>query len=90
MPLEYHFPSNTVSAKRLDALLASGYFRTGNYLMRTRVLYFNEQILNTLHIRILLEEHSFSKSMRKLLRKNSERFTWHIQPYNHPGKRIAV
>lgn len=81
MPLEYHFPSNTVSAKRLDALLASGYFRTGNYLMRTRVLYFNEQILNTLHIRILLEEHSFSKSMHKLLRKNSERFTWHIQPY---------
>ena len=36
MPLEYHFPDNSVTAKRLDKLLATGYFRTGNYLMRTR------------------------------------------------------
>lgn len=82
MPLEYHFPENSVSAKRLDKLLASGYFRTGNYLMRTRVLYFNEEILNTLHIRIKLENHSFSKSLKKIIRKNNSIFTYQIQPYS--------
>ena len=84
MPLEYHFPENTVSAKRLDKLLATGFFRTGNYLMRTRVLYFNEEILNTLHIRIQLSEHQHSKSMQKILRKDNERFTHTIQPFNIP------
>ena len=82
MPLEYHFPDNSVSAKRLDKLLATGYFRTGNYLMRTRVLYFNDEILNTLHIRILLAEHQHSKSMQKILRKNNSLFTYTIQPFN--------
>ena len=82
LPLEYHFPDNTVSAKRLDKLLATGYFRTGNYLMRTRVLYFNDEILNTLHIRILLQQHQFSKSLQKILRKNNAKFTYTIQPYN--------
>ena len=61
LPLEYHFPDSIISSKDLDRLLASGYFRTGNYMMRTRVLYFNDEILNTLHIRIVLEEHFFLK-----------------------------
>ena len=78
LPLEYHFPDNTVSAKRLDKLLATGYFRTGNYLMRTRVLYFNDEILNTLHIRILLQQHQFSKSLEKIneeiVRKRETKF----------------
>ncbi|MCC6515567.1 MAG: hypothetical protein IT275_04365 [Chitinophagales bacterium] len=82
LPLEYHFPDNTVSAKRLDRLLASGYFRTGNYMLRTRVLYFNDEILNTLHIRILLKEHTFSKSLQKMLQQNNKRFTYNILPFN--------
>lgn len=82
LPLEYHFPERTLPARQLDKLLATGYFRTGNYLMRTRVLYFNDEVLNTLHIRVLLNEHEFSKSLRKILRKNNSRFTYNIQPYN--------
>lgn len=82
LPLEYHFPDQAVSAKRLDKLLATGYFRTGNYLMRTRVLYFNEEILNTLHIRFSLENHQYSKSLRKILKKNEALFTYTIQPYS--------
>lgn len=82
LPLEYHFPDNAISAKRLDKLLASGYFRTGNYMMRTRVLYFNDQILNTLHIRIRLQDHQFSKSLQKIFRKNSAQFSYTIQPFN--------
>lgn len=80
MPLEYHFPDNLVSAKHLDKLLATGYFRTGNYLMRTRILFFNDELLNTLHIRIILEEHQLSKSLRKIMQKNNLQFTYQIQP----------
>ncbi|MCB0507112.1 MAG: hypothetical protein KDD21_02315 [Bacteroidetes bacterium] len=80
LPLEYHFPVASVSAEHLDNLLYSGYFRTGNYLMRTRLLYFNEEILNTLHIRFQLQNHQFSKRLRKLLKRNNEHFTFTIQP----------
>lgn len=80
LPLEYHFPDSLIPPVELDRLLATGYFRTSNYMMRTRVLYFNEEILNTLHIRILLQEHQFSKSLKKILRKNNSRFTYNIQP----------
>ncbi len=82
LPLEYHFPDNLISAERLDKLLATGYFRTGNYLMRTRVLYFNNEILNTLHIRIQLQNHAFTKSLQKILKKNNSQFTYNIQPFN--------
>lgn len=82
LPLEYHFPDSIISSKDLDRLLASGYFRTGNYMMRTRVLYFNDEILNTLHIRIVLEEHFFSKSLYKILKRNNAKFTYKIQPLN--------
>jgi arginine-tRNA-protein transferase len=82
MPLEYHFPDHSVSARQLDKLLATGYFRTGNYLMRTRVLYFNDEILNTLHIRVLLNEHVYPNSLKKILNKNNKRFTYNIQPFN--------
>lgn len=82
LPLEYHFPDNLVSARHLDKLLATGYFRTGNYLMRTRVLYFNEEILNTLHIRFKLEKHQFSKNLQKVFNKNNKLFTYKIQPYS--------
>lgn len=79
LPLEYHFPNKAVHNLALDRFLASGYFRTGNYLLRTRVLYYDNQILNTLHIRIPLAKHEFSKSMRKLLTKNNRIFTHTIK-----------
>ncbi|HRB18543.1 MAG TPA: hypothetical protein PKZ14_00540, partial [Chitinophagales bacterium] len=76
LPFEYHFPDKVVSYKQLDKLLATGYFRTGNYLMRTRVLFFNNEILNTLHVRFQLSDYLFSKSLQKLLHKNKQRFTY--------------
>ena len=82
LPFEYHFPDKVVSYKQLDKLLATGYFRTGNYLMRTRVLFFNNEILNTLHVRFQLSDYLFSKSLQKLLHKNKQRFTYTIQPFS--------
>lgn len=80
LPLEYHFPEKEIKHRSLDKYLASGYFRTGNYLLRTRVLYYDNQILNTLHIRIPLAKHSFSKSLQKMLIKNSRLFSFNIKP----------
>ena len=44
LPLEYHFPNKEIEPENLDKFLADGYFRTGNYLLRTRVLYYDQLI----------------------------------------------
>ena len=80
LPLEYHFPRKQLAPHQLDKLLASGYFRTGSYLTRNRVLLFDNQILNTLHLRVNLDNYRPSKSMEKLLRKNNQLFTISIRP----------
>lgn len=81
LPLEYHFPGKEIKQHTLDRYLASGYFRTGNYLLRTRVLYYDNQILNTLHIRIRLAKHILPKRLNKLLQKNNRLFSWNIKPF---------
>lgn len=81
LPLEYHFPSSEITSKKFDKFLATGYFRTANYLLRTRVLYYDNEILNTLHIRVLLDNHLLSKSLQKLLKKNNAFFSSSIQPF---------
>lgn len=81
LPLEYHFPNTEIEPERLDKFLADGYFRTGNYLLRTRVLYFDNNILNTLHIRIDLANHSMSKRLERKFRQKKLFFTHDIQPF---------
>jgi arginine-tRNA-protein transferase len=81
LPLEYHFPSSEITSKKFDKFLASGYFRTANYLLRTRVLYYDNEILNTIHIRVVLSKHIFSKSLHKLYKKNIALYKHSIQPF---------
>ncbi|MFN8282531.1 MAG: hypothetical protein U0U67_04915 [Chitinophagales bacterium] len=81
LPLEYHFPNKEVEPENLDKFLADGYFRTGNYLLRTRVLYYEKDILNTLHIRIDLANHRVPKRLQKKINRNNLIFTHTIQPF---------
>ena len=81
LPLEYHFPNKEIEPENLDKFLADGYFRTGNYLLRTRVLYYDQLILNTLHIRIALDNHRITKRLEKKFRQNNSIFTHIVQPF---------
>lgn len=89
-PLEYFYPSESFSGLKLDHLLDIGYFRTGNYMMRTRILYFDNNLMNAFHIRINLAQHEWTKSLRKLLNKNNKNFTYIIRPLQVTAEKNAL
>jgi arginyl-tRNA--protein-N-Asp/Glu arginylyltransferase len=82
-PVEYQFLEQPLQNFELDDMLAVGYFRTGNYLLKTRVLLYNENLFNLFHIRYEMETYEFPKSMKKLLNKNNKRFYSKIQPFKN-------
>lgn len=68
--VEYYFP-HKLSALRLDKYLASGWFRNGAILFRSKILCLEGDIYSVLNIRLRLKDYQFSKSLRKIMRKNA-------------------
>ncbi|MCB9034190.1 MAG: hypothetical protein H6553_10160 [Chitinophagales bacterium] len=89
-PLEYYYPNESFNDLKLDLLLNTGYFRTGNYMMRTRILYFDNNLMNAFHIRINLRQHEWTKSLRKLINKNNKIFTYTIKPFQISAEKNAL
>lgn len=58
----------------LDAYLAEGWYRMGQTIFTTHFLYFGQNVYSAIWIRLELETYEFRKSLRKLIRKNLERF----------------
>ncbi|TAF96796.1 MAG: hypothetical protein EAZ32_08325 [Cytophagia bacterium] len=76
--LEYYLPDQ-LSKKRLDRYLAAGWFRTVNMLFRSKVTCFENDICSPINIRIKLADHTFSKSQRRLLKRNNQLFRYEIR-----------
>lgn len=86
-PVEYHFLDQPIADHELDDLLSVGYFRTGNYLLKTRVLLYNEHLFNLFHVRYDLTQYEYPKSMMKLFKKNKQKFYSTIKLFkNNPEK----
>lgn len=64
-----------LSSSYFDRLLAQGWFRHGQSLLKPELICMNDVVCDVLNIRLNLKTHSFSKSQQKLLRKNDKRFT---------------
>lgn len=64
----------TLSPESLDAYLAKGWYRMGDHLFTTHFLFFNHRPHSALWLRLDLQDFSFSKSQRKLLRRNAKHF----------------
>jgi arginine-tRNA-protein transferase len=90
LPVEYHFLERQLEHKELDDMLAVGYFRTGNYLLRTRVLLHDEYMHNLFHIRYNLPEYELPKSMRKIYNRNSKLFYHKIKPFRNTKEKEAM
>lgn len=73
MLVEYYFPQS-ISPARLDRYLSGGWFRSGPSLFRTQVLCLEGGVFPVVNIRTQLEDYTFSKSLRKLLRQNDAKF----------------
>jgi leucyl-tRNA---protein transferase len=76
--IEYYVPA-TLSKKRLDQYLSSGWFRSANMLFRAKVTCFENDICTPINIRIQLPDHEFSKSQRKIYNKCQKLFRYEIR-----------
>ena len=76
--LQYYIPG-TLSKKRLDQYLAAGWFRTVNMLFRSKISCFDNTICSPINIRFDLKEHEFSKSLKRLYRRNNKLFRFEIR-----------
>lgn len=71
--------SRKVSPRRMDALLARGWFRGGAGFHRTALLCMDRIIGTVVETRFDLRKHTFSRSQRKLMARNSH-FRTLVQP----------
>lgn len=72
-----------LTPEELDDYLARGWYRMGQTIFTTHFLCFNERFYSALWIRMDLQQQDrFSKSQRKLMRRNAERFITRVQPAN--------
>ncbi len=65
----------TVSPAYLDKLLSAGWFRSSSSISRLQYLCINEAVGSVINIRAKLKNYHFSRSSRKLLSQNKQRFT---------------
>ncbi len=77
MDTEYYMP-RSLSPKRLDKYLASGWFRSGEMLYRSKIISWHGEVASVINIRLNLRYHTLSKRLRKVLRKNRELFRTEI------------
>ncbi|GAA4819873.1 hypothetical protein GCM10023331_00320 [Algivirga pacifica] len=78
MIFEFDMPE-VCNGKALDDYLENGWFRDGSLMSRYEMIHFREQIYSVVPLRAQLNGFSFSRSQRKLLRRNSF-LTQVIQP----------
>lgn len=80
MIAEKHYPDE-IKGSELDAYLAKGWYRMGQSVFTTHFLNFGKDFYSAIWIRQPLTAYHFSKSLRKILRRNKEQFTIKIEPY---------
>ena len=66
------FYAEEVSPRQLDALLASGWRHFGTHFFRYNIGVYQSELRRVFPLRINLENFSFSKSQRKIVRKNQD------------------
>ena len=66
----------------MDELLALGYFRSGKNMFYCPVTFLDGEANTTIRTRLNLSNHKFSKSVRKLLRQNNQKFSYEFVEYS--------
>lgn len=78
---EKHYPE-LLLPEELDAYLANGWYRMGQTVFTTHFLCFGDQFYSAIWVRLNIKNYHFRKSLRKIIRKNLERFDISIHPAN--------
>jgi len=69
---KYHLDS--LSPQEFDNFLAEGWYPMGQTIFTTHFLCFFQQFYSAIWIRLPLQGYQYSKSLRKIIRRNNERF----------------
>lgn len=75
---QVHYPK-ILPQKALDRYLARGWFRMGQMIFTCHFLCFNSQLYTSIWTRLDLENYFFRKSLRKLIKRNTEDFNVQIR-----------
>lgn len=76
---EKRYPES-LSPEELDIYLANGWYRMGQSIFTTHFLCFHDQFFSALWVRLSLKNYEFSKSLRKIIRRNYSAFDIRFQP----------
>ncbi len=60
---------------QFDKLMASGFFRNGQSMFKTQLMLMDEHLYTSIGIRLNLATHTLSKSLNKIFKKNTKKFT---------------
>jgi arginine-tRNA-protein transferase len=69
-----------LSASTYDKLLAAGWFRGARFMNKPEYICVKGDLFSPVHVRLPLENHELSKSLRKINRINEDRFRWQMCP----------
>jgi arginine-tRNA-protein transferase len=69
---KYFLPS--ISGNELDAYLEKAWYRMGQAIFTCHFLFFDNNLFSPVWTRLPLEGYQFRKNLRKLIRKNQQRF----------------
>jgi arginyl-tRNA--protein-N-Asp/Glu arginylyltransferase len=69
-----------MSGDELDRRLEEGWFRSGPFFMRADLLYLEDKIRGLVSVRLPLDREAASRSRRRVLRRNRERFRCEVGP----------
>ncbi|MFN6378217.1 MAG: hypothetical protein ACK4WD_03015 [Flavobacteriales bacterium] len=69
-----------LSAAAYDKLLAAGWFRGARFMNKPEYICVKGELFSPVHVRLPLEGHELTKSLRKTNRINEDRFRWQMCP----------
>lgn len=70
-----------VKGSVLDSFLAMGWYRMGPTIFTTHYIYYHENLFSTIWLRTPLSDYTYSKSLKKILRKNNSQLNYVFEPY---------
>jgi leucyl-tRNA---protein transferase len=76
--------------KQFDKLMASGFFRNGQNMFKTQLMLMDEDLYTSIGIRLDLQGHFFSKSLNKIFKRNTAKFTVKVRPLAFSNEKQAL
>jgi arginine-tRNA-protein transferase len=86
---EKHYPES-LPANTLDHYLEKGWYRMGQSIFTTHFLCFEENLYSAIWVRLDLNKHHYSKSQRKLMRRNAQQFRVEYAPLQITPEKEAL